>query len=240
MFQKLKRALIKKNKLNSYLKYAVGEIILIVIGILIAVSINNWNKERQRTELKKGIFEVVLNDLKSDTAEVSKILEYYENRRSTFKRVVNNDLSKTEIKQCNICKYIITSRKLISINERGFSQLNDYQNSSVQHVDSLASDIINFYSVTTNSFTTLNDLIETDISNNLKIWRDKYPWYKDFVFNKQLNEEAINYFRKSREYKNYVAYHYTIVYNNYVPVLKYFQNRSKKLLERIDHRLQSS
>ncbi len=36
----------EKNKLGKYLKYALGEIILVVIGILIALQVNNWNEER--------------------------------------------------------------------------------------------------------------------------------------------------------------------------------------------------
>jgi hypothetical protein len=37
----------EKNKTGKYLKYAFGEIVLVVIGILIALSINNWNEERK-------------------------------------------------------------------------------------------------------------------------------------------------------------------------------------------------
>ncbi len=37
----------EKNKTGKYLKYAIGEIVLVVIGILIALSINNWNEERK-------------------------------------------------------------------------------------------------------------------------------------------------------------------------------------------------
>ena len=37
----------EKNKTGKYLKYAIGEIILVVIGILLALQINNWNQERQ-------------------------------------------------------------------------------------------------------------------------------------------------------------------------------------------------
>jgi hypothetical protein len=54
----------EKNKTGKYLKYAIGEIILVVIGILIALQINNWN------ELRKGGIEETkilapLNVLKS-------------------------------------------------------------------------------------------------------------------------------------------------------------------------------
>jgi len=45
-FRKIKRQLLAENKITKYLTYAVGEIFLIVIGILIALAINNWNQRR--------------------------------------------------------------------------------------------------------------------------------------------------------------------------------------------------
>jgi hypothetical protein len=45
-FRKIRQKLLKEGKTEKYIKYAIGEIILVVIGILIAVSINNWNQNR--------------------------------------------------------------------------------------------------------------------------------------------------------------------------------------------------
>lgn len=42
-FRKIRQNLISEGKTGKYLKYALGEIILVVIGILIALQINNWN-----------------------------------------------------------------------------------------------------------------------------------------------------------------------------------------------------
>ena len=56
-----------------YLKYALGEIILVVIGILIALSINNWNQDRIESKKEK----LVLNDLIVDLKEQSNVLETY-------------------------------------------------------------------------------------------------------------------------------------------------------------------
>ena len=72
----------KKNKTGKYLKYAIGEIILVVIGILIALSINNWNEERKLKieeishllELKTNL-EVTLVNFKEDTLFNSKSIE---------------------------------------------------------------------------------------------------------------------------------------------------------------------
>ena len=44
-FKKIRQKLLSENQFSKYLIYAVGEIILVVIGILIALQINNWNEE---------------------------------------------------------------------------------------------------------------------------------------------------------------------------------------------------
>ena len=46
-FRHIRKDLMEQNKTSRYLKYAIGEIILVVIGILIALQINNWNELRK-------------------------------------------------------------------------------------------------------------------------------------------------------------------------------------------------
>ncbi len=46
-FRKIRQNLLMKNKTGKYFKYAIGEIVLVVIGILIALQINNWNEQRK-------------------------------------------------------------------------------------------------------------------------------------------------------------------------------------------------
>ncbi|MGK0489458.1 MAG: hypothetical protein ACJAXB_002657 [Candidatus Endobugula sp.] len=45
-FRRIRNDLMEKNKTGKYFNYAVGEIILVVIGVLIALSINNWNENQ--------------------------------------------------------------------------------------------------------------------------------------------------------------------------------------------------
>jgi len=76
-FRKIRQQLLTENKFSKYLIYAIGEIILVVIGILIALSINNWNEDR-KTHLHDMEF---LNNLKVElsvdiAALTAKITEY--------------------------------------------------------------------------------------------------------------------------------------------------------------------
>jgi len=65
-FRNIRHNMIKNNKTGQYLKYAIGEIILVVIGILIALSINNWNEKRKDRVLEKEYLTRLLEDIKFD------------------------------------------------------------------------------------------------------------------------------------------------------------------------------
>ena len=56
----------EKNKTGKYFKYAIGEIILVVIGILIALQINNWNENKKIKSTEVYVLNEVLNNLNED------------------------------------------------------------------------------------------------------------------------------------------------------------------------------
>ncbi len=68
-FRKIRKKLIEQGKTTDYLKYAIGEIILVVIGILIALQINNWNEGRKAKLAEANFFENILLDLEKDEAK---------------------------------------------------------------------------------------------------------------------------------------------------------------------------
>jgi hypothetical protein len=61
-----------QNKTTKYFKYAIGEIILVVIGILIALQINNWNHTNKNDKLKSSYITALIADYTKDTIDLSK------------------------------------------------------------------------------------------------------------------------------------------------------------------------
>ncbi|MCO4823047.1 MAG: hypothetical protein KC469_13335 [Flavobacteriaceae bacterium] len=64
----------EKNKTGKYFKYAIGEIILIVIGILIALSINNWNEGRKKDFERIQLIQNLISDFKVTNTRIEESL----------------------------------------------------------------------------------------------------------------------------------------------------------------------
>ena len=62
IFRNIRKSQLMENKTSIYFKYAIGEIVLVVIGILIALQINNWNEQRKDEVSTK----LMLNQLKEE------------------------------------------------------------------------------------------------------------------------------------------------------------------------------
>ena len=83
-FRRIRQNLLLEGKTGKYFKYAVGEIVLVVIGILIALSLNNWKETRQETLQEIKILRQLNADLRDNQIEVETILSEVKNTTSIF------------------------------------------------------------------------------------------------------------------------------------------------------------
>ncbi|MET1258293.1 DUF6090 family protein [Flagellimonas sp. DF-77] len=71
-FRKIRRSLLSENKVSKYLLYAIGEIILVVIGILIALQINNWNEDRKTRKEERTLLISLQNEMAYNIKELAR------------------------------------------------------------------------------------------------------------------------------------------------------------------------
>jgi hypothetical protein len=79
-FRKIRQRLLTENKFSKYLIYAIGEIVLVVIGILIALQINSWNDERKAKIVENNFFDNVLLDLEKDNENLNYYNKFHQRR----------------------------------------------------------------------------------------------------------------------------------------------------------------
>jgi len=80
LFRRVREKLIGEGKVRRYLIYAVGEILLVVIGILLALQINNWNESRKQDLAEQEFIEGVKYDLSQDRDYIQMIIQSAESK----------------------------------------------------------------------------------------------------------------------------------------------------------------
>lgn len=86
-FRQIRQRLLTQNKLSKYLLYAIGEILLVVIGILIALQVNNWNEERKSIVNEREVYKRMIKDLQIDERTIKDRIEYYTEDQSIHQRI---------------------------------------------------------------------------------------------------------------------------------------------------------
>ena len=71
-FHKIRKTLMEQNKIRTYLLYAVGEITLVMIGILLALQVNNWNESRKEANMEVFYLQKLRQNLMQDTTLYSR------------------------------------------------------------------------------------------------------------------------------------------------------------------------
>ncbi len=102
-FRKIRKKLADDNKPLKYMRYAIGEIVLVVIGILIALSINNWNEHQKEIKEEQQILTNINNEFKNNYKLLKKHQNHYlEIWKSTNTIMSMVGLSETELKKHNL------------------------------------------------------------------------------------------------------------------------------------------
>ncbi len=101
IFRNIRRKLAAENKFMAYLRYAIGEIILVVIGILIALQINNWNESRKQSIAETEFIEGVKKDLTQDKQYILLVLKGMEPKIEAYDFLNNKGFLKTNSKNIN-------------------------------------------------------------------------------------------------------------------------------------------
>ena len=89
-FRKVRQKLIYENKFRKYLLYAIGEILLVVIGILIALQINNRNDLSKLEGKKQLYYDQLLVDIAKDTADIRQTVNRFKNSIGTYETYIGS------------------------------------------------------------------------------------------------------------------------------------------------------
>lgn len=237
-FRRIRFNLMEQNKTGKYLKYAIGEIILVVIGILIALQVNNWNESRKERRLEIQL----LKDLRAE-------LEFTDKELGIVARNNEEDV-KNYIK---IRKYIDEDLPYNSSLDSAFGILDTWgmpylRNSAYQAINDKGMDIISNDSLKKQVI----NLYEFDMN---KLVKDQGAWEWSFnqnttqrIMNKYVRRHETNYslaspnnfeaLKGSDEFRNFLSI-LIPMRDDHVGNLNNTKTSTLKVLDAVNNELQS-
>ncbi|WP_430468012.1 DUF6090 family protein [Winogradskyella ouciana] len=96
-FRRIRYKLMEQNKTSKYFKYAIGEIVLVVIGILIALSINNWNEKQKEKNQIRNIYARIVKDFENSSKEIERDVAVMEARFSLMDRIIREEVNRDSL-----------------------------------------------------------------------------------------------------------------------------------------------
>jgi len=88
-FRKIRKKMADENKPLKYMRYAIGEIVLVVIGILIALQINNWNENRVTSNKETTILANIHKEFKENKKQLENIVIAHKIERSNTAKIIS-------------------------------------------------------------------------------------------------------------------------------------------------------
>ncbi len=162
-FRKIRHSLVSENKFRKYLLYAIGEIILVVIGILIALQINNWNDYRKERQSEQLILRNFKKNLKTDAQLLQ---QFHESADKGIKAVDTILLMVNSHIDFNYMSFATSIERVLSNNyfqttSTTFDQSISTGNIDLIQDDSLRFEILNYYKLSKLNFED-NRMLETN------------------------------------------------------------------------------
>jgi len=170
-FRKIRYDLLEKNKIGKYLKYAIGEILLVVIGILIALWINNKNQEYNNGKIARTYLEDFKRDLESDVNTLEeKILkneEMIQNVDSIFIALPKKDeLSEKESKSLTNWVNSLMSETYYVPEKTTIRQFESSSSSHLIKSKTLKDQLFSYY--------TANDVNENNFEKSIQLYQHNF------------------------------------------------------------------
>lgn len=223
LFRKIRQKRLSENKFSKYLIYAIGEIVLVVIGILIALSLNNWNDSKKKKIEERVLLTELMKNLEINITQIKEDIEWDSGAISSGKiimNVLNNKISYSDTLDSHfqnsrlVPNSFLTTSSYKAIENRGFNII-----SSIF----LRKKIIKLFDDTYPSMILeINNIDENTLKTNMQNYMINHFEYS----NDRLKPNDYQELLEDQQYRNILSYN--------IVIQEYFKRRRIDCLKQIE------
>ncbi len=245
-FRKIRYDLMEKNKTGKYLKYAVGEIVLVVIGILIALQINNFNNSIQETKIEQAYLLSLQTEYKTNLEKINISLQRNKDRVHAVEDMLTlfdaNVLDTTSDKAISDIMYSVFSGEATFQPSNGVltdiissGNLNLIQNEKLRQRLASFESTLDFLTLMENAVKVLKSKLKNQLSENgsvRKLLKDRGRSFEHGSISDSMNNRQI--FSLIEFENNLLDYYLTISATNGPRVFGGIKEQIEQILAEID------
>ena len=228
-FRRIRKSLLTENRFTNYLLYAIGEIMLVVIGILIALQINNWNEQNKIDQNNRVKLNSVQQELLTNLKTADLVISETNQKLSGINRVLYDTLTVDDYLERGSGWVLRTLMLSVTV----FTPVTESYNSLILSQDNLSDSYngiinnLNQIYVKSYKFIDLSNKGQQAIYfREVEHLSNSYSWYSDVNTNaRNLNEHHIQYLLTNPFYKNRVSEMKTMA-NAMNQIAKIFKHQS--------------
>ncbi len=199
--------MLTENKFSKYLLYAIGEIILVVIGILIALQINNWNEHRKAIAKTEHLLTKVYKELEFNIYEINKLNRYYRGKDSLAYKVLNAEVTYNDYKTNKRYASLLQGVPLANLKDNAFKNLINHEAKFTQQQDSLLLKLTDLYDKNKTQVDIADEGAIMRLQKHAQKIKDEKPWYYYYTVKDESTDEMVDYFLNDPIYLNEVAHY---------------------------------
>lgn len=201
LFRKIRQKLLTQNKVSQYFFYAIGEILLVVIGILIALNINNANEKRKNQEKITAILKEIQVDLLTDITESISLFERFKRADSIQNIILNNKYTVEDYKSGKT-EFLELYYDSHEVKTNGYDNLMRNIDNVSEVRKTLLKDLKNLYVVNKSYLDASNKRIQKTVYDNIDSYY-KQKWAQQLLLG-NWTDEAIDYYQNDLSRKNQI------------------------------------
>lgn len=239
-FRKIRQKMLTENKFSRYLLYAFGEILLVVIGILIALNVNNLNENRKKDAKIIEALKEIHRDLSEDIIESNLRIPNYSSEDSLINILMAKKLSIEDFKGLQGLMYASTaaSNYDLTVNDNGYKLLMANSDDIPKKYQPLVKSLNKIYIEDKNVLEDSEEFSLDAVEGYLLYLKQNMKWFSEVFYNQKLTPEAIDFYRNDPYFKNHLTHYYAFSIGNYYSNLYQFRIDAEKSYQELTNLLE--
>lgn len=204
VFNKQRFEFMSGKNFKKYFKYAFGEIILVVIGILIAVGINNWNQQRQLNHKNTELAKQVTIELKKNIITISNYKKKIDTIQQRFLKILGKKHDQKMVRQNDFVGALLFEPNIMDLDN---TVINLIDNADLNESDAskVLLNLSSSYKSHMDLIKQLENLIFEKMTANLKEIEKQQDWYIDLITDYNCKSACMEFLLHDKDHKSRMA-----------------------------------